>query len=68
MRREAFVAGVLCMLIAFVLTSVLTHLEATYANLQPLAILVLILAGAGAVIIGYSIWDEVSGKTAPAQS
>jgi len=64
-RKQPFAVGVLLLLVAFILTIVLTDLAATYDSLQPLALLILILAAAGAIMTGYSIWDEVIGKATP---
>jgi hypothetical protein len=65
MHKEAFVLGLLLLSASIILTVVMTELAASYANLQPLAIMALILLVVGAVTTGYSIWDEVMGRPRP---
>jgi len=64
MHRQALAVGVLLLFASFVLTFVLDELAASYTDLQPLATLTLILLVVGTVMTGYSIWEEVWGKTA----
>ena len=65
MHKQAFVLGLLFILVSITLTVVLNELAASYADLQPLAIMALILLAVGTVVTGYSIWDEVMGRSGP---
>lgn len=65
MHKKAFALGLLSMLVSIMLTVEMTELAASYANLQPLAMVTLILLVLGTVVMGYSIWDEVTGKSRP---
>jgi hypothetical protein len=63
MHKQAFVLGLLLLFVAIILTALLSALAASYADLQPLAIVALILLAIGTVVTGYSIWDEVLGRS-----
>ena len=65
MHRDAFVVGVSALLASVVLTFVVTRLASSYGNLQPLAIITLILLVVGTVVTIYSIKEDVFGRRAP---
>ncbi|MGD0319950.1 MAG: hypothetical protein ABSB56_09685 [Nitrososphaerales archaeon] len=69
MHKQALVLGLLLLFISVILTAVLNELASSYIDLQPLAVLTLILLVVGTVATGYSIWDEVVGRPSqPAKS
>ena len=65
MHKVAFVLGLLLLSVSVILTVVMTKLAASYADLQPLAIMTLILLVVGTVMTGYSIWDEIVRRPSP---
>ena len=67
MHRDAFVVGVSALLASVVLTFVITRIAASYGNLQPLAIITLILLVVGTVVTIYSIKEDVFGRRTPSK-
>jgi hypothetical protein len=65
MHKEAFVLGLLSLLVSIILTVVMEEIAASYADLQPLAIMILILLVIGTVVMGYSIWEDVMPGSNP---
>lgn len=65
MHKQAFVLGLLFLFVSIILTVVMAELAVSYADLQPLAIVALILLVVGTVMMGYSIWGEVRGRSSP---
>jgi len=63
MRKDALVLGLLFLITSIVLIATVNVLAITYNNLEPLAITALILLVVGTLLTGYSIWDEVMGRT-----
>lgn len=63
MHRQAFVLGLLFILVSTILTVVLNDQATSCADLQPLAIMALILLAVWAVMTGCSIWDEATGRS-----
>jgi len=58
-RKKEFVVGALVLFASVVLSFVLTNASASYADLQPLAIITLILLVVGTVMVGHSIWHDL---------
>ena len=65
MHRKAFVLGLLFILVSIIPTVALDELTVSYADLQPLVIMALILLTIGTTVTGCSIWDEVTGRSGP---
>lgn len=59
MRKKEFVLGALVLLASVILSFVLTDLSASYASLQPLAVITLILLVLGTAMVGHSIWHDL---------
>ena len=65
MHKEAFVLGLLFLFVSIILVVVMEEIAASYADLQPLAIMILILLVIGTVVTGYSIWEDVIPRSSP---
>ena len=69
MRKKEFAIGALIFFASIVLSFVLTNVSVTYADLQPLAVITLILLVVGTLMVGHSIWHDLfHGFGRPASS
>ncbi|MGP8124299.1 MAG: hypothetical protein ACLQEQ_00280 [Nitrososphaerales archaeon] len=65
MHKQALVFGLVSLSASIILAVALPEIAASYSDLQPLAIIALILLVIGTAVTGYSIWEDVMGRSTP---